>query len=832
MATSNGNIGLNITGAASYVTNKTLLPSGDNREFGYWRGSYNKTSTNRFNKLYMALEGTGLYSGAPRVVAVKATEEAAGIDCTEGVTDAGLGSTGCVWVWYDDDPEEDPGWSLYDDSECISGCGCTGQEPTYEGSSMDVDSTACVNIGSVAADTPDQAGDGFAVWQRAGTLKGQIGKEAIQERSLFLAERSNVNLGSGVTLSATKGFTIYSKILPSGDISDTVILAQHRENPAQFVLGCDFDGKYYIRSDGSVSGKNAAYYAKSERSYQEYRYPAHVVGVYASGDKTLKIYVNGKEEGRSGAFSRDITGGDNSNIVLGKRGFAISERGFTGWVDEAGISSESFSPEDVKKFYDHTFNITSILETTSPPTGAALDARYFSSAFDAKDKDYIQFIVESGNSESVLGGAFDRNLWGQAGYAVSSVLDVRLQETPPRFHQLKGVSVDVWVENSTNHPSGAKLSAAIKHKSRGLPAADNKDLNWSASGIMIPSGSKRLITFTSPLEKSDSFFPGGQGSAKSAFQDHELKFTVYYPSYDHPYDAEFKVYSTKVRFDSFEQVGKINTYDGELLDGQRVNPSYKDRSPALFTKGGFFTRASGTANLFVNAATAAQSLDLFLDAHIPLLRVSGSMMNSPGAIGTVVRNSSMNLNLLGALERSDMNLYTAGLVYNATNEMKLETKGGIGSYPFSSKTMPLFLKPEAASGIYTASMNLAFPNVSPAKFNISFPQFIEGKKPFATMPLSVKVTETGVNTTPLYALGPTAYKSSGTMNLIMKPLDPQFIVRGSTFKGLPNVLTNNSMDFVTKGYHNPSGSLPLIMAGAKVVTSGETTMFVRGYSTD
>ena len=70
------------------------------------------------------------------------------------------------------------------------------------------------------------------------------------------------------------------------------------------------------------------------------------------------------------------------------------------------------------------------------------------------------------------------------------------------------------------------------------------------------------------------------------------------------------------------------------------------------------------------------------------------------------------------------------------------------------------------------------------------------------------------------------------MNLIMKPLDPQFIVRGSTFKGLPNVLTNNSMDFVTKGYHNPSGSLPLIMAGAKVVTSGETTMFVRGYSTD
>ena len=431
----------------------------------------------------------------------------------------------------------------------------------------------------------------------------------------------------------------------------------------------------------------------------------------------------------------------------------------------------------------------------------------------------------------MLGGAFDRNLWGQAGYAVSSVLDVKLQETPPRFHQLKGVSVDVWVENNTNHPSGAKLSASIKHKDKDIVGNEHKNLNWSASGVMIPSGSKRLITFTNPLEKADSFFPGGQGSAKSAFQDHNLQFTVYYPSYDHPYDAEFKVYSTKVKFDSFEQVGKINTYDGELLDGKKINASYKDRSPTLFTKGGFFTRASGTANLFVNAATAAQSLDLFLDAHIPLLRVSGSMMNSPGTVGTVVRNASMNLNLLGALERTDMPLYTAGLVYNATNEMKLETKGGIGSYPFSSKTMSLFLKPEATSGIYTAGMNLAFPNVSPAKFNVSFPQFIEGKKPIATMPLSMKVTETGVNTTPLYALGPTAYKSSGTMNLIIKPLDPQFIVKGETFRGLPNILTNNSMDFVTKGYSNPSGSLPLIMAGARVVTSGETTMFVRGYST-
>ena len=89
----------------------------------------------------------------------------------------------------------------------------------------------------------------------------------------------------------------------------------------------------------------------------------------------------------------------------------------------------------------------------------------------------------------------------------------------------------------------------------------------------------------------------------------------------------------------------------------------------------FVTGATGfIGSHFVNAATAAQSLDLFLDAHIPLLRVSGSMMNSPGAVGTVVRNDSMNLNLLGALERTDMPLYTAGLVYTTSKEMKLETR--------------------------------------------------------------------------------------------------------------------------------------------------------------
>ena len=831
MASSSANFGLVIHGGVNYAGEKSILPSGVNREFGYWRGSYNKTSVDRFNKLYMPLEGTGLYGGVPTVTATKATDESEAVDCTVGENSgAGGGIDACEWMFQEDDFDPSMNsWMLVDDSECVTGCGCVA--PTITGVESQDDSayTDCVVVSTPSSDG-DAVGDGFSVWQRAGTLSAQTGKETVQERSLFLAERSNISLGSGVTLTSAKGFTIYSKILPSGDISDTVILAQHKENPAQFVLGCDFDGRFYVRSDASISGKNVANYAKSEKSFQEYRYPAHVVGVYASGDSTLKIYVNGQKEGESGAFTRDTTGGNNSNIILGKRGFAIAERGFTGWVDETGISSESFTDDEVQQFYDHTFNVTKILETTSPPTGAALDARYFSNAFDAKDKDYIQFIVESGNSESVLGGAFDKGLWGQTNYAVSSVINVRLQDTSPRFHQLKDVSVDVWVENNTNHPSGAKLSASLKHKDKEKLVNRRKNLNWAASGIMIPSGGRRLVTFTHPLENTDSFYPGGMGSSKAAFQDHELSFTIYYPEYDHPYDGEFKIYSTKTRFTSFEQIGKIDTILGPTLAGTKLDSGYGDRSPTLFTKGGFFTQASGTADLFVNAATAAQSLDLFLDAHIPLLRVSGSMMNSPGAVGTVVRNDSMNLNLLGALERTNMPLYTAGLVYTLDNNLKLETKGGIGVYPFATKTMGLSIEPEAPTGIATAGMNLAFPKVSPAKFNVNFPQFIEGKKPFATMSLSVKVNETGVNTMPLYALGPSVYNSSGTMNLFMQPLDPQFIVKAGAIRGLPTVLTNNSMDFVTQGYANPSGSLPLMMAGSTVVTSGERTMFIRGYN--
>ena len=823
MTASSGNMGLVIFGSVAHVEEREIFPSGVNREFGYWRGSYNKEIVRKFNKLYMPLEGSGLYSGSPVVKSKKGTStNASGLGCDPD---------GCAWMF---DGAE---WSLYENlcgaqaSTYDATCGCTDppDEVGYMGSVVSTACTAGVGGGSSGTSDGDSAGDGFAVWQKAGDLVGIVGREAIQERCLFLSQRANVNLGSGVSLSDARGFTVYSKILPSGDISDTVILAQHKENPAKFVLGCDFDGKFYIRSDGNVSGLNTAFIAKSAKNYQEYKYPAHVVGVFASGESRLKIYVNGKIEGESTTFSRDVTGADNTDIILGKRGFAISERGYTGWVDEVGISSKTLSDEEVSKFYNHTFGVTDIIKSYSAPTGAAFKAGLFSGAFDAQDRDYIEFTVASGNSEKALGGAYDTNLWGNSNYAVSSVLSVRIEETPPTFHQLDTVAVDVWVENSTNHPSGAKFSAALLHREHELLINTYKSLNWFPSGIMVPSGEKQKITFEAPLNSVSNFYQNGR-SFREDFREHKLNLTVFYPEYDHPYDAEFKVYSTKIRYTGFDRYNKYNNIDGQLtVAGNPLSPGNGVDLP-LFVDGGLKAKASGDLRLTVFTDKATQSMPLVInqDAKTSMGDTGHGYLSANAG---VIINDSMNLSLLGAIEKMTKTLFIGGKVYYANNNLNLETKGGVNIYPYIQKTMPLLIIPEAPTGVAQAGMNLVFPKIDPAKFNVNFPQFIQGKKPIATMPLSVKTTESGVNTTKLYLLGPSEYKHNDSMNLYMQPDDPQFLVRGKRFSGKPIVNTNNSADMVTVGRTISSGTMDLVIPSIKSSGNWDATLYTQGYRT-
>ena len=619
-------IGLVMMGAVEFAGTRDIAPSGLNREYGYWRGGYNKTFLNRFDQAFFPLEGSGLYAGVPQVTI---TSQASGGSADDGTSCSdGVGEGGCVWMW---DGAE---WDLYADM-CkdggLPGCGCEGTNPTtggdYGGEMRSID---CV--GGTTAGSAGGVGNnvGYAEWAKAGTLSESLGQEAPQQRSLFLSKRSFISAGSGVNLGDAAGYSVYAKIVPSGDVTGTVMIAQHREDPAQFILGCDYDGKYYIRSDQNVSGVNVAMIAKSNKNFEGYQYPAHVVGVYASGDSRLRIYVNGSEEGESAPFTRDIKRAANSNVVLGKREFGLAERGFTGWVDEAGVSSASFEPSEIKAFHDNTFNVTDLIFNAKvTPTGdSGFSGRDFGdTGIDALKADYVEFVIDSGvagtlNPTGARGGAYDQEMWGQANYAVSSVLTFDLAELPPRFHQLSDLSVDMWIEHSTNHPSGADLSARIVNRKSGI--SGRQDLYWHPSGISIPSGSKRLLSITNPLNY-EAYYQDGNPSFRSDFDNHQLEISLKYPKSTMPYDAQFKIYSSKVSFSGFDSMAHYNTQQGLVeagvikghsitsIDGDILSYATGDRSLTMYSFGASPTLSSGIMNMFVNVGTADQALNLVLN---------------------------------------------------------------------------------------------------------------------------------------------------------------------------------------------------------------------------
>ena len=206
-------------------------------------------------------------------------------------------------------------------------------------------------------------------WEKAANLTGVMAENAIPERSLFLSEKGFIDAGSGVSTSPYLG--VYAKLLPSGNMTDTVITAQHRKNPAQFVLGCDGDGKFYVRSDGSVSGKPVEYYAKSARNFADYDYPVQIVGTYASGDGFLKLYVNGNFEGQSASFTRDTSANASTKTLVGKREFPFDEQGYTGWLDELGVGNRSIAEADVKNLYYSTFDLSRYIRDDLRESGPA-----------------------------------------------------------------------------------------------------------------------------------------------------------------------------------------------------------------------------------------------------------------------------------------------------------------------------------------------------------------------------------------------------------------------------------------------------------------------------
>jgi len=833
-------IGLVMMGAVEFVGSRDIAPSGTNREYGYWRGGYNKTFLNRFDQAFFPLEGSGLYAGVPQVTITKKATGSSGDDGTSCAD--GVGEGGCVWAW---DGAE---WDLYADM-CADGgkpgCGCEGTNPTYAGTMiMEMVSIDCV--GGTTAGSAGGVGNnvGYAEWAKAGSLTESLGQEAPQQRALFLSKRSFVSAGSGVDLSTSMGYSVYAKIVPSGDVTGTVMIAQHRQDPAQFILGCDYDGKYYVRSDQSVSGVNVAMIAKSNKNFEEYQYPAQVIGVYASGDSRLRIYVNGKEEGVSAPFIRDKKRASTTNVVLGKREFGLAERGFTGWVDEAGVSSSSFDSSDIKQFHDNTFNITDLIFNSKvTPTGeSGLSGTSFGdTGLDALNANFVQLVIDSGvvgdlNPTGAKGGAFDQNMWGQASHAVSSVLTFDLTEVPPRFHQLTDLSVDLWVEHSTNHPSGADLSTRLINKKTNDAS---RNLSWHPSGVSVPSGSKRLISISHPLEH-EAYYRDGKSSIMQDFDDHQLEVVVKYPKSNLPYDAEFKIYSSKLNFSGFDSMAYYNTQQGLTevgaikghsitnIDGDIISYATGDRSLTMISIGASPVLSSGIMNMFIDTTTADQALNLVLnqDATTNMGDTSRGFLFGSAAIEMSGRR--MNLYTAGGLANTQMPLFLKQKdpsLFTSPN-LRLEIAGTHLSFPRAQKTMPLFFDASRGLGSPSGEMNLVMPQVKAPIFSDKRLLYIKGLTPVGNIPLYLQTAEQTTNTTPLFAKGPRSYNPNYVMNMFVKQKD---FFGEAKIKAIPSIVGTGNIPLFIGGFAASTDEMNFAMPNVLGSGTNTTTLRIRGY---
>lgn len=819
-------IGLVMFGEVERAPQRFVAPSGTNREYAYWRGNQNKETIEKFDQAYMALEGSGIYGSTPQVIVETGDSSGSG-NCSEG-----QGQGGCTWFW----DLYSGGWISYGNM-CPDGCGC-GSPPSYNGSTYgEITNTDCT--GSTTTQTGQGVGDdvGYARWFKAGETKDYLGDEAITQRSLYLSERSFINVGSGVDIGQTSGYTAFAKFVPSGDMSNTVLVSQHKENPALFVLGCDFDGKFYIRSDSSsteLGRDNIAQFAKSRETYEQYKYPVHLMGVYASGDSRLKLYVNGKLEGESETFTRITNKSANTNMILGKREFAMTQRGFTGWIDEIGVSSRSLDSTEVQSFYDSTFSISDLIFNADvTPTGGALEGTAFGdSGIDAFNETYAELHIESGNPYNAKGGAYDLKSWGGTNNAVSSVLTFDLTQIDPRFHQLEALSVDMWVEHNTTHPSGADVSVVVENQE-----TPNVNLAWAASGINVPSGQKRLISFNKPLSQN-LYTKTGKESYNLSLDRHKLKIIVSYPALDSLYNAEFRIFSSKLMYDGFDILSKYNSKDGlsigptiyghGVLDEDGYYASYDtgDKSLTFFTEGGTPTAASGNLALFVDADTAAQSLNLVLN-HDPQTSLGNSATGSLEANAGVTMNTTLGLFTKFGPASGNLNLFLKQKEFRKAvpGTLNFDITGSEFVYPYNQKNMPLFLLSSAGTGIHAAEMFLTMPKTTAPPIFDKRLLFIEGRQPVADIPLWIQ-TASGINRfSTLYVLAPNAASTNTNMNLFLKDKN---IFSTSSLKANAGIVMSGVPPLFVSGLGLGSGLLNLSIPNTIGSGTSNTTLTTKG----
>ena len=549
-------------------------------------------------------------------------------------------------------------WRSYKDDQLTSGSGLFNQM-MFKFDESGVTNVTPVFVGGDTiqpqtfnkATKTKHATTGAASWRKAGI--NEHGDQASQERSLYFNKKDYLDAGSGNTLGYTTQYSIYAKLIPSGNVVGQRIVSKHKANPAQMVLGIDNDGMYYVRSDS----EDATYYAKSYKEFSEYDYPTQVVGVFGytstgtgtDKENSLAIYVNGKLEAVSVRFNRsspEDRRGDG--VFIGGTEFASSD-GFRGWIDEVGISNYPISASSVQQLYDNTFHLSEYVNESIGPSGGEYDFS-FGPAFSAMDGNYIEWTINSGDPTGGVGGSFDKGLWGNGQYAASSTIRLSLDKLRPDAYQVtNNVYLDMWVKQDTNHWSGAWLQPTL-HKGAEQDTFFG-NLNWSSPAVFIPSSVKNFqnIRFSGTLDQ-EVYHSDGKREFTSDFDVHKLGIHVTYPSgtsaategefrRNKPFQSSFRVYSTKLNVDAF------------------VIPSTGIEDVDLYTKGDTASSKSGVLDLYMNAKDIVGNIDLYIQNKSSNLTGSGILSFAPNIETTKTATFFTKAGLLDDIESNTLNLY-------------------------------------------------------------------------------------------------------------------------------------------------------------------------------
>jgi len=446
------------------------------------------------------------------------------------------------------------------------------------------------------------------------------------------------------------------------------------------------------------------------------------------------------------------------------------------------------------------------------------------------------------NPTGARGGAFDTNLWGQRdsggshNFAVSSVLTFDLNELPTRLHQITNLSVGMWAENSTTHTSGVNVSARVIHKDK---LSNRKNISWHSHYAYMPSasGSPKFISLTG-IMPSDNYHKDGDVAFKGDLDDHQLELIFHYPSLPHPFDAEFKIYSTKMSFDSFDSLAQYNTKDGVTevgsvkghstfdVDGNFVSFVGGDRSLTLYSAGTSPVATTGTMNLFVNTTTADQVLNLVINQD-PVTSMGDTGYGYLSANAAIAMSGRvMNLFTKAGQIESDLVLFMKQdePVFAVSPTLPLSVAGSILSFPRAERGMSLYSLATRDQGAPSGILNLAMPNVGDGSVNAEHILYVGGKQPIAQIPLYLRTSESSTVSIPCYVLAPSTIASSGTLNMFIKQKD---FYGESLINALPTILGTSNMPLSMKG-HGVAG----LATGTQATGTVSITDFTELNSTD